>query len=154
MSGEILSDLVPIARAIVLPMALYAMSWTWTGYRDLMRGRIWPVAMYRAAIASFAILTFGFNLTYFMGSEAVGDGPWSALWLTFAIAGHLFVIWGRLTGHFDFAERFYWLLESGHLKSALAMADYHAACPEEAERLADCLREKTAKAELKGKCDG
>lgn len=137
-------DLVFAVRLILIPLGLYCLSWGYTGFVDLLRGNFWPVPLYRAAIASFAILTLGFQITYFVGMEEVGSGPWSLVWLMFAFAGHVFACAGRMTGHFNYAEKFYWLLSSGHIRVALAMADYHAAFPEEAEALADKLTEEVA----------
>lgn len=137
--------LVDIARGVLIPLALYCLSWSWTGPWSMLCGHIWPVSLYRSAIFCLGLFTLGFQVTHFLMTEEVGSGPWALLWLLVAIMAHVFASVGRLLGHFDLGERFYWLITSGHLKAALAMADYHAAFPDEAKALADELTEKTAK---------
>lgn len=143
--GEVAaSDLVDIARGVLIPLALYCVSWSWTGPAEVMRGMIWPVSLYRSCVFCLGVFTLGFQITHFTNAEEVGSGPWALLWLMIAICAHGFAVAGRFSGHFQLGENFYSLLLGGHLRVALAMADYHAAFPEEAEALADKLNKLTA----------
>jgi hypothetical protein len=144
---DLLPFLIPFVRGLLILLSVYSLGWTWTGPRDLIRGVVWPVPIYRTAIFCFAMVMLGFSGTYFLEIERVGEGAWSLLWLMFGVVGLSAACAGRFSGHFHLGERFYSLILGGHLKAALAMADYHAAFPQDAEALACRLNDCVAKHE-------
>jgi len=139
------NEAIYAVRFLTVPLALYNLSWSITGMWGVLKGHFWPISIYRSVIFLVCLSTLGFQASYFAGGYELDRSSWVLIWTLLVLMTQMMAAFGRITGHLKLGERFYWLITSGHLKVALAMADYHAVNPQKAKELADDLQQRTSK---------
>lgn len=139
---------IDAARFAGLALAVWNCTWSVGGFRALTGGRHRPVDFYQSVVFVMALGVISFQSGYlFEGVEEIAHPR--ILMSAFIVAvGMGLAAWGNRMAMVEGAERFYRLYD--HLDVALAAADHASVEPEEAEKMAEEARAKTARALIQG----
>ena len=129
---------VLILRLIAAGLAAWNVTWTISGARELMRGRVRPPEIYLSVVFWFSVAVLTFQCSYLAGQTP----NWRLLAYTLLAVSMGLAAVGHRLGATLKARQFYSTWD--HLGVATAMVDLAKLDPAAAERVADECRRLTA----------
>lgn len=129
-------------RLAMVPMILYNLTFSFSGFWDYMLGRDNPTAIYRSVLFFGCSALLGFQTVALTGAEDVGAGPWTLLFVMLFTLMNITAILGRKLNRFGEFDKFMWLFEGQNLTAAIRAARVNQVNP-------DLIDKHLAMAELK-----
>lgn len=123
-----------ILRVMLVPLLLYNMRWSFSGFVDLIKGNSYPTSLYQTVVFMFSGASLGYNVVTFLGrTVSTWSIPWSlAFQCMILVAGVAALIGNKVAATVRF-ERFYWLFSSNNLDVATRMAEINMIDPDFAQ---------------------
>ena len=122
---------VLVMRILLTPLLLYNLRWSFGGFRQLLKGVVFPTSLYQTVVFMFSGAVLGYNILAFFGrTVSTWSLPWSLAFQCMILLGSVAAFVGRrLAVSLNF-ENFYWLFSSGNLDLAVRVAEMNEADPE------------------------
>lgn len=120
-----------ILRLLIIPLLVYNMSWSFSGFRELIKGNSYPTSLYQTVVFMFTGASLGYAiLTFFGRMVSEWSLPWSLAFQCMILLGSIAALIGRKVSITVDFERFYWLFTSDNLDVATRMAELNVRDPE------------------------
>lgn len=126
-----------VLRILMLPLLVYNMCWSYTGFYSLMRGRDFPTSIYQSVIFSFCVGILGAQVMWLLGVQSSITPPGALLALCFFFLGNILAAFGRKYHSIMDFDKFYWLFHDDNLDMAVRAAKLNEFDPKFTRALID-----------------
>lgn len=122
--------LIEIIRAILTPIILYNLVYTYKGPLELLKSKVHPISIYRSVLFFSMLPVLGFNLVAFTRFEDLGEGNVSLAMLLLFLLANIGMVAGNLLNMYARFDEYTKLLEGENLSIATKAVTLYALEPE------------------------